>query len=177
VSEPSPRTAEIVAAARTILETEGREGLTMRALASRLGMQAPSLYKHVEDKDELEALLIADGFRELGAALHGALEGLVPRRSPRSRRLEALARAYRAWALAHPDLYRLATEGELPRDRMPDGLEAWTAAPLVEVAGGEHRARAIWAFAHGMTILELDRRFPGGADLDAAWERGVAAFG
>jgi hypothetical protein len=27
-----------------------------------------------------------------------------------------------------------------------------------------------------MTILELDRRFPADADLDAAWERGIAAF-
>ena len=27
-----------------------------------------------------------------------------------------------------------------------------------------------------MTILELDNRFPPGADLDAAWARGLAAF-
>jgi hypothetical protein len=27
-----------------------------------------------------------------------------------------------------------------------------------------------------MTILELDRRFPPDADLDAAWERGIGAF-
>jgi AcrR family transcriptional regulator len=177
VSEPSPRAAAIAAAARTILETEGREGLTMRALASRLGIRAPSLYKHVADKDELEALLIADAFRELGAALHAALDALGSRRPARRRGLEALAHTYRAWALAHPDLYRLATEGELPRDQMPAGLEAWTAEPLVVVAGGEHAARAVWAFAHGMTILELDGRFPGGADLDEAWARGVAAFG
>jgi hypothetical protein len=34
----------------------------------------------------------------------------------------------------------------------------------------------MWAFAHGMTILELDRRFPPDADLDAAWRRGLDAF-
>ena len=27
-----------------------------------------------------------------------------------------------------------------------------------------------------MTILELNGRFPAGADLDAAWENGVEAF-
>ncbi|HYJ61947.1 MAG TPA: WHG domain-containing protein [Actinomycetota bacterium] len=176
MSEPSPRVAEIVAAARSILETEGREGLTMRALASRLGIQAPSLYKHVADKDELEALLVADAFRELGAALHDAIDALGPRRPARRRALQSLAGAYRAWALAHPGPYRLATEGELARDRMPDGLEAWTAAPLVAAAGSADRARAVWAFAHGMTILEIDGRFPGGADLDAAWSEGIAAF-
>ena len=177
MSDPSPRLAAIVAAARTILETDGREGLTMRALAARLGMQAPSLYKHVADKEELEALLIAEALREMGTALRAALDGLGTRRPARGRAVAALAAAYRDWALAHPHPYRLATEGELPRDRLPEGLEAWTAAPLVEVAGDEHRARAVWAFAHGMTILELDGRFPGGADLDEAWDRGVDAFG
>ena len=46
----------------------------MRALAERLGMRAPSLYKHVADKEELEALLIAEALREMGAALRVALE-------------------------------------------------------------------------------------------------------
>ena len=48
---------------------------------------------------------------------------------------------------------------------------------LMDAVGGDgDRARAIWAFAHGMTILELNGRFPPGADLDAAWEHGIAAF-
>ena len=38
------------------------------------------------------------------------------------------------------------------------------------------RARALWVFAHGMVMLELDHRFPPDADLDAAWRAGVAAF-
>lgn len=29
---------------------------------------------------------------------------------------------------------------------------------------------------HGMTILELNNRFPPDADLDAAWKSGIAAF-
>jgi Tetracyclin repressor-like, C-terminal domain len=50
------------------------------------------------------------------------------------------------------------------------------AAPVLWVAGSRARARAIWAFAHGMVMLELDQRFPADADLDAAWEAGIAAF-
>jgi AcrR family transcriptional regulator len=148
----------------------------MRALADRLRIKAPSLYKHLEDKEELEALLIAEAFRDLGKRLHTVVDRFPPDRS-RTKALTALARAYRKWALAHPHLYRLATEGELPRDRLPEGLEAWTAEPLVKVSGGEHEARAAWAFAHGMTILELDGRFPPGADLDAAWDAGIRALG
>ena len=30
----------------------------------------------------------------------------------------------------------------------------------------------MWAFAHGMTILELNGRFPPDADLDKAWHDG-----
>jgi AcrR family transcriptional regulator len=162
VATPTSRRDEIVAAARQILESEGPEHLTMRALADRLEIRAPSLYKHVADKDELEAL-------------HSAVDSL-PARGTKKRALATLAMAYRAWGLGHPHLYRLATEGELPRDRLPEGLETWTAEPLVRVMGDPDGARAAWAFAHGMTILELDGRFPPGADLDAAWRAGTSAL-
>jgi AcrR family transcriptional regulator len=175
IEAPSARRDEIVAAARRILESEGPEHLTMRALAERLEIRAPSLYKHVADKDELETLLIAEALRGMGEALHAAADALPPRGS-RHKALTAIARAYRAWALAHPHLYRLATEGELPRDQLPDGLETWTAEPLVRVVGDQDRARAAWAFAHGMTILELDGRVPPGADLDSAWSSGVSSL-
>jgi Tetracyclin repressor-like, C-terminal domain len=57
------------------------------------------------------------------------------------------------------------------------GVETRAARPVYEAVGGDvDPARAAWAFAHGMTILELDSRFPPGADLDAAWERGIDAF-
>lgn len=141
----------------------------------RLKIRAPSLYKHVADKDALEALLIAEALRSMGEAQHATFDSLPPRRS-KKRALTALAMAYRGWALAHPHLYRLATGGELPRDRLPEGLEARTAEPLGRVMGGLDSARAAWAFAHGMTILELDGRFPPGANLDGAWASGLAAL-
>ena len=172
----STRRRQLVEVARRILESQGPDGLTMRALAAGMGMQAPSLYKHVVDKDELTALLIAEAFRDWGQMMDGAMAAL-PARATRTKRLRALAKAYRTWAVAHPHLYRLATGGELQRELLPEGLEAWAAEPVVTAAGGEHRARATWAFAHGMTILELDGRFPPGADLDAAWEAGINRLG
>jgi AcrR family transcriptional regulator len=172
----SERRRQLVEAALGILEAEGPDGLTMRSLAERVGIRAPSLYKHVADKDELTALLIAEAFRGFGAAVHAAVEAL-PRGASTTTKLRALGRAYRSWALAHPHLYRLATGGELRRDLLPEGLEAWAAEPVVAAAGSESRARAVWAFAHGTTILELDGRFPLDADLDAAWEQGIRAFG
>jgi AcrR family transcriptional regulator len=175
-SERSPRVNEAVETARSILEREGPDGLTMRRLAGRMGIRAPSLYKHVESKEELEALLIADVFREVGQLFRDAIASVPPRNS-KGTALAELARAYRRWALEHPHLYRLLTDGPLPRERLPEGLEAWAAEPVVmAVAGDPDRARAAWAFAHGMTILELDGRFPPHADLDAAWTAGLRGF-
>jgi AcrR family transcriptional regulator len=175
LATPSVRRDEIVVAARELLESRGPEQLTMRALAERLEIRAPSLYKHVADKEELETLLIAEALRIMGEALHAATDRL-PARTSKRKALTVLAQAYRKHALAHPHLYRLATGGELPREQLPEGLEAWTAEPLVLIAGDQDVARAVWAFAHGMTILELDGRFPPGADLDAAWTAGITAL-
>jgi AcrR family transcriptional regulator len=174
--ERSPRVREAVGVARRILEREGPSGLTMRRLAEAMGIRAPSLYKHVESKEDLEALLMAEAFHEMGDELHDAVASLGARQT-NARALAELGRAYRRWALAHPHLYRLLTGGPLPRERLPDGLEAWTAEPLVIAVGGDpDRARAAWAFAHGMTILELDGRFPSDANLDAAWASGLEAL-
>jgi len=171
----TPRTARaqaVVAAARTLLDAEGAEALTMRTLAAQLGVRAPSLYKHLPDKQALEAALVEEALVEMGTALHAACDV-----RPGGAALGPLLAAYRATARRRPHAYRLATVGHLPRELLPPGLEAWAGAPFVQVADGdEHLARAIWSFAHGMVVLELDGRYPDGADVDAAWAAGLRAF-
>jgi AcrR family transcriptional regulator len=163
------RQAEIVASARELLESGGPEAVTMRAIAERLGIRAPSLYKHFPDKSAVEGALVVAGFKEQAAWFRVATRSGKP--------LAALARAYRSWALAHPHLYLLMTTRPLDRDRLPDGVEASAAEPLLQACGGDpDRARAAWAFAHGMASLELANRFPPHADLDAAWRSGIAAL-
>jgi AcrR family transcriptional regulator len=165
------RADEVVAAARRVLERDGRDGLTMAAVAAELGIRAPSLYKHVAGKAAIEVGLIDVALAETGRALHEVL------RRPGGRPpLVALLAAYRRHALAHPNLYRLATAGTLPRPQLTPGLEDWAGEPFLTVTGDAHRAQALWAFAHGMVILELDGRFPDGSDLDRTWREGAAAF-
>lgn len=169
---PRPAGLErVVAAARTVLERDSAGGLTMQAVASELRMQAPSLYKHVRGKRQIEVELLVDVLAEVGATLHAALGGDAG--GPPIPRLLA---AYRAHALAHPHLYRLATAGRLPRGELPEGLEDWAGEPFLLVTGDPQLAQALWSFAHGMVILELDGRFPPGSDLDATWAAGAAAF-
>ena len=165
----SARADEVVAEGGRLLEEEGPEALTMRRLAERLGIRAPSLYKHLPGKAALEAAIIATGLEESAAAFEAAVDGAP---DP----LPALAAAYRGFALAHPHLYRLMHDGPLPRQHLPPGLEDRAAAPVLRVTGSRARARALWAFAHGMVMLELDHRFPPDADLDAAWQAGITAF-
>jgi AcrR family transcriptional regulator len=155
-----------VRVATRLLASEGLEAVTMRRIASELGIQAPSLYKHFEDKRSLEAAIIAGGLHDLGVAIQAALAaGDEP--------LPAVARAYRKFGLEHPHLYRLMNDGPLPRDLLPAGLEDDVSRPLVDLLGDRARARVAWATAHGLVSLELAGRFPPDADLDAAWDSAV----
>jgi len=138
----------------------------MRRIADRVGMRAASLYKHFPNKEALEAAMISVGFERQAEAFERV-----------GADLPALTAAYHSFARDHPHLYRLMTERPLRRDLLEPGVEDRAAAPLIEATGGDrHAARAAWALAHGMTILELNDRFPPGADLDAAWSRGVEAL-
>jgi AcrR family transcriptional regulator len=165
------RVAEAVAAARRLVEEEGPGALTMRRLADQLGIRAPSLYKHFPNKAALEAAIITDGLFEMGEVSHRAL-----RPNGRETPLMNLLIAYRRYCCAHPNLYRLATAGPLARGDLPPGLEEWAGNPWYVVTGDPSLAQALWSFAHGMVILELDERYPPGSDLDSTWRAGAAAF-
>jgi AcrR family transcriptional regulator len=171
LDELTPRQQEIVDAARRILESDGPDALTMRRLAGEIGIRAPSLYKHVNDKSALEVLLMEISFTEMAEAFE-AIEVGNDEVDP----LFQLAMVYRAYALAHPHLYRLLTVGPLPREQLRPGVEARAARPVIQLTGDADLARALWAFAHGMVMLELDGRFPADADLDATWQTGISAF-
>jgi AcrR family transcriptional regulator len=165
-AEPSARQRQIVAAARELIERDGLDSLTVGRLAARLGIKAPSLYKHFDGKRALEIALIADG-----------LEAHAVEMEATSGDFAAIAAAYRGFALANPQLYRLMTERPLPREELPEGVEARAARPVLRALGDIDLARAAWASAHGLVQLELAGRFPPDADLDAAWRAAVAAFG
>ena len=165
----SVRAREIVAVARGVLEREGPDALTMRRIADVLGIRAPSLYKHLSGKEALEVAIIITGFEEAAAAFEAATDG-----APEP--LAAFVGAYRAFAQGHPHLYRLMTDRPLPRADLPPGLEDCTAAPLLRATGSPARARAAWAFIHGMVLLELTDRFPKDEITEQAWQAGIAAL-
>lgn len=175
-TRPEPRTrstrvAELVGRAHGVLESEGPEALTMRRLAEVVGIRAPSIYKHLDGKPAVEVALVEDGLFDMGDALHRAVADPGDH-SP----VASLLGNYRSEASARPSLYRLTTASAFPRAALLAGLEDWAGEPFFLVTGEAYLAQALWAFAHGTMILELDDRFLTGSDLDLTWGAGVAAF-
>ena len=159
------RQRDIVAAALRILISEGPAAVTMRRVAAELGIQAPSLYKHVTDKSVVEGLLQQHAMAEFGVALRAG--GRAPR---------DVAAAYRSWALRNPHLYEFAVRRTMRRDAI-GATEQFAAEPLIEAVGGDqNRALALLGLAHGLVDLELSDHFPHGTDIDAIWRAGVDAM-
>jgi AcrR family transcriptional regulator len=156
----------IARAARRIIDGGGIEALSMRTLATELGIKAPSLYDHVTNRDDVIALVQAGGLAEFGAGFAAA--GATPRDK---------VLFYRQWALTHPCLYPVVFQQFLHRDLLPPGLEAQVLGQVVEAAGGSHvQARVLWAQLHGLVDLELHGRLPSDDDMLATWEHVISGI-
>jgi AcrR family transcriptional regulator len=92
--------ADFVKVATELLDEEGAQGLSMRAVADRLGVRAMATYSF-GNKEDLVALAIDRAYRDVHPA-----RGLSKRLSWRGG-LMAVARANRALGLAHPWLHEL----------------------------------------------------------------------
>lgn len=62
---PSTSRAQILAGARELIDRDGWEKLTVRRLASHLGIGAATLYSHVRDREDLLVQLLNDHAAEL----------------------------------------------------------------------------------------------------------------
>lgn len=128
--ETLSRTA-IVAAAREIVAVDGLDGLSLRRTAAKLGVTAPALYAHVEDKHDLLEGVAQLEFERL-IARFDAIESSDP-----VERIRGHARAYVEHALADPALFQVMF---LFR---PD----WTPQPAVDELPAASKAFAVGAAA------------------------------
>jgi len=108
---------DIVAAAVALLdETGDQAAVSLRAVARRVGIAAPSIYRHFADQPAMLLAVIEQAFDELNAVLRGARDAAGD--DPRARLL-AVCAAYLDFAQEHPGRYRTMFGGVW----MPD-LEA-----------------------------------------------------
>ena len=168
VPELKPRVREIADVARLILDEEGVDALSMRAIAARLQVRAPSLYKHLPDKQAILDVLVADILREHGDVLRAAITGAD---DP----VGALFAAFRTWALEHPQRYAVLMAGPLADTPMVQAAFLYSGDPLRWVMRDDLEGAVVfWAFAHGLVDLEMKRRLPPAYDPGLVWQRGVA---
>ena len=119
----------IIGAARDILESAGLAHLTMQAVADRVGVRAPSLYKRVRNRDDLVRLVTEATLHDLGEQLEAVAISGDPRED-----LGELCHVFRAFAHAHPAGYRLIF-ASAPEPTRPDpGSRARAAGPVLRVA-------------------------------------------
>lgn len=165
----------IVGAARAILEADGLDAVTMQAVARRVGVRPPSLYKRVADRSALIRAVTDAITEDLARAL----------RSPHdvtdaADQLRAIARRYRAFVHANPQGYGLLFANLGPGMAPDPATMASLGRPIVAATSrlvGEAdalpAARTIVAWAHGFTSMELAGAFRLGGDVDAAYATGM----
>jgi AcrR family transcriptional regulator len=167
--------AVVVAAAAGLADEVGLEQVTMSLLAERLGVRAPSLYKHIDGQADLSRRIAVLAVSELGDALREQLQGLAGRDA-----LAAAARTYRGYVLSHPGRYaatvridRDVTDDPLVAavDRVLGSLAAVLAGYGIEPADTVHALRMLRSLLHGFSVLEAAGGFQMETDVDESFDR------
>ncbi len=168
--------AEILKTAVHLMEQGEADGVSLRAVASALGVKAPSLYRYFPDKNALE-LAVADAALR---AILTELQSAAAARNPEARFRET-AEAYLRFARQRFSLYSFIVQNPIPGvygSRV--GKAVWNL--FVEAASGVSghpddtaAAVAVWSFLHGYATLEHFGAF-GNSGPKGGLERGLEAL-
>jgi AcrR family transcriptional regulator len=180
----------LLEAAERVLERDGLPGLTLRAVAREAGVSHAAPTHHFGDLTGLVSELAAIGFRQFNAAMAAAC---APDATMMERAM-ARAKAYVAYAQAHPGMYGLMFRTErldYSRPSLHEAAETSFAGLAGSIGANRHEeiakdaltldqaaviARA-WSLVHGFTMLLLDHRLsdilersPRGTDVETLLE-------
>jgi len=171
---------QILDAATQLVEEGGPDALTMKAVAERVGVQPPSLYKRVQSREHLLGLVVQRAAESVAAVLDEALGGAG--QDPLAA-VVAMAHAVRRYAHDHAHLFGVLF-AQLPAAARPsrDVLAKASGAMLTaaeRLAGRERAldaARTITAWTYGFLTMELAGAFQLGGDPEGAFEFGASAI-
>ncbi len=149
----------LIRACAELIAQEGLAALSLRRVAERVGIKAPSIYVHFANKEAL----LAEAAREAGAALGECLRQDCKGRSPRER-LVSTAMGYLRFAGTQPSLFALffmelpsvrRSLDDLPKEDSPYGflierVTDYLGAPRDRI---EILAFGIWSLLHGAAVL------------------------
>lgn len=180
--------ATVTEAAANLADEISPAQLNMSVVATRLGVKAPSLYKHVENLADLTHRIAILGATELGDALRDAMQGLAGGDA-----LVAAAQAVRTYVKEHPGRYA-ATTGATPSgpdDPLAVALERTLASFAAVLRGYDldpdqqiHAIRMLRSILHGFATLETSNGFQMNTDVNDSFtwtvafiDRGLRAAG
>lgn len=164
------RTAVLDAAKRLLVE-EGPAALTVRSIAAAAGCSTKVIYTLFGGKEGLGEALWMEGF----ARFEQRLRAIPPHDDPLVA-LRAGLEAYREYALAEPEFYRVMFMGALPAyrpgpqaaqaakrtfDILVDGVHAGLEAGVLRGPGAVEIADVLWMGIHGAVSLEISCYFEG----------------
>lgn len=147
---------KILAAAMDQVSRDGINKLAVRSLASALGLTPNALYRYFSSLASIEAALANESRLRLLETLQKAAAKKSPEEAIRN-----IARAYVRFAREQPHVFSLTL---MPSPTEAEGdtshVESWSFVlqQVTRVYGKERApeaAVALWAFLHGMTVLEL----------------------
>jgi AcrR family transcriptional regulator len=164
----------VVDEAEQIADEVGLSRLTLAAIAQRLGVRQPSLYKHIEGMAGLQRSLAVRAKTELADTLARAAVG-----RSRGDAIAAMSHAYRAWALAHPGRYAAAQRASTPGDTESQAADRAVVAIAADVLAGYDldgddsidATRALRSALHGFVTLETAGGFGLPVDIDRSFDR------
>lgn len=167
-------TDRVVGEAADLADEVGPDQLTLVALAARLGVRQPSLYKHVASLDSLQQQISMLAKAEFGDVLGRAAIGLA-----RDDALIAMAHAWRAWALKHPGRYQIGQRAPASGDAGHKAVADRTVQVMAAVMAGYglegddaiDAIRAFRAVLHGFVSLEASGGFGLPASVDRSFDR------
>lgn len=168
--------SEILRTAVYLVEHGDADGLSLRAVASTLGVKAPSLYRYFPHKEALEVAVAEEIFNLMLREFRAMSESADP-----ETRFRGLTDAYLRFARERFPLYSFVVQSRLPeRYGSKAGKAVWNL--LLEAASGVSgkpddtaAAVATWSFLHGYATLEHAGAF-GASGPKGGLERGMEAF-
>jgi AcrR family transcriptional regulator len=153
---------EIVDAAIALIdETADPASLTLRGIARRAGITAPSIYPHFADLAAVTAAVLARSFEELRDAVRAAIGA----HDDPAAALVAAGRAYVGFAWNHPARYRLmfdasgyAPDAVVTFALVQEAVRACADAGVSASDDPHADTWLIWAALHGVATLEKPSR-------------------
>ena len=168
--------AEVREHAWSQIAEAGASALSLKAIAQRMGITAPALYRYFASRDDLLTELILAAYLDLAQTVEGAVERAVEGIDDPAGRIRAVAHAMRSWAVEAPQRYLLLFGTPVPGYAAPPeatDLARRIFAPLqsafaARLTGASRAARErqaydltvrLWTRMQGVLSLELAGHF------------------